>query len=203
MALIVINKDEWENIVRKNVIVRNFDDEKGVQHEFCKLLEIAKHRDERTIFEEPDVKNYLKEMGITYKGNYLVHSDDWGRPGGHPSDEFVTYITYSVQLTCIVLHYKANDRMNIPITIRFPYLLDKKHSRYMLSKYDIYLVVDTLMDMTCSFGILYEMNEAGIEIKIDGKSSHDMSPDEFEVLLEDIYKRNESSYIGGGSINDY
>lgn len=27
-------------------------------------------------------------MGITYKGNYIVHSDDWGRPGGAPSDEF-------------------------------------------------------------------------------------------------------------------
>ena len=33
------------------------------------------------------------------------------------------------------------------------------------------------------------MNEAGIEIKIDGKSSLDMTPDEFEMLLEDIYKR--------------
>lgn len=63
----------------------------------------------------------------------------------------------------------------------------------MLSKYDIYLVVDTLMDMSFSFETLNEMNEAGIEIKIDGKSSHDMTPDEFEMLLKDIYKRNESS----------
>ena len=104
-----------------------------IQSVYCD--EIAKEKQSGIpFFEDPNVKQYLESVDLTYQGNYLMRSDNWGSLlGGAKQDMPVTFLHYSVQLGCVLM-----KNMDVPAVI---VMTEWRHIRYVLKKRDVYMIL--------------------------------------------------------------
>lgn len=177
MALIMY--EDYDEIAHvKNKIF--FSTREGVQHEYCKVLENELSIGTPLLFENPDVKEYLANYNISYKGNYILHSDDWGALSSDRCDQFVTFIYYSLQLSCLALYFKKCN-----IVIENANLVELKYLLPVLKKKDIYLNLKVNSYTKVYFCI--EVVRKGVELRIAGKSSNEMSIKELERFLLHLF----------------
>ena len=164
MALIVIgsNRSDWPERSRY------YADEGEVQRKFCDLMEYEGD----AIFQDPEVKEYLENFGVRYKGHYTLESEDWH------GEMFMTYLNYPLQLACLALYDK---RLNVIISgQRFAY--DIEWLLPVLKKRDLYLVSEDYEEWTC----YDDAARSGVEVRIAGRSSAEMSEREFTLFLMDL-----------------
>lgn len=176
MALIIIDDNNELNEKAINGKLKIFDSQRSIQEAYCDVIErelLFAH----PFFDNPDVKEYLNEYDITYTGRYtLLHNWDGTE---EPEERFVTWLNYPLQLACLALYY-ADD---FDILITDSYLCCDKHLVPVLEKRDIYVYMNEgdYIDLVK----FLELFKEGAEIRIEGKSSKNMTYKEFfEFLLD-------------------
>lgn len=104
-----------------------------IQSVYCD--EIAKEKQSGIpFFEDPNVKQYLESVDLTYQGNYLMRSDNWGSLSGRAKPDMpVTFLHYSVQLGCILM-----KNMDVPAVIS---MTEWRHIRHVLKERDVYMIL--------------------------------------------------------------
>lgn len=175
MALIVV-KDlaEVYELVRHEKTVKAITDAWQVQYEFCRNIEGEKLF-EIPFLENEEITEYFNNVGIRYKGNYVLESNDWGN--GRKGEQFVTHLYYSLQLSCLMLFYP-----NVAYVLVNARLYELKYMLPVLRKRDIFIQLDTYMSVQW----LIKTVKAGIEVQIAGKSSKDMSENEMDEFLWEL-----------------
>ena len=166
MALIVA--ESWDGLPEH---YHYYDSPRDVQEEFCRVMEWG---EAEAFFQNPEVKGYLEDFGVHYKGNYTLESKDWDE------EKFMTFLNYPLQLACLALY---EMRANIVVGKWCDYDL-AKWLLPVLKKRDIYVRGD-YGDCVC----YADVAEKGVEVRIAGRSSKEMSGKEFRWFLTDLERR--------------
>ena len=138
-------------------------------------------------FENADVKEYLESFGIKYKGNYIFDNDDWG--GGCASGEmFVTYLYYTLQMSCIMLYephctYVIDNRRLFELKYLMPVL--KKMDVYVVLEEPVHALISQIYHVFDDFG---NFIDTGVELIINGKSTSKMDGDELKDYLVQLWR---------------
>ncbi len=145
---------------------RYFGSRQDVQEQFCQIMEWDHAED---FFQDPEIKAYLESHGIRYRGNYMLESDDWEWGG----EKFVTFLNYPLQLACLALY----DR-ELPVIVKAGRgCYDPTYLISVLKKRDVYLLAESCGDC------FYEERKGGVEVRVAGRSSAEMSDLEFSSFL--------------------
>lgn len=151
---------------------RYFGSRQDVQEQFCQIMEWG---DAEDFFQHPEIKAYLESCGIRYRGHYTLESDDvqWG------GERFVTFLNYPLQLACLALYNRE-----IPVIVKAGRgIYDPAYLIPVCKKRDVYLLADRFNDF------FYEERKGGVEVRAAGRSSAELSDEEFTSFLVDQNRR--------------
>lgn len=178
MALFIYEKNyNWHKEIfdkANGKTIKYYSSGEKIQEEYCSCIEREVNYD-IPFFENANVKQYLKDNGVEYVGNYLLKSKDW-----NPEKQFVTWLNYSLQMSCIMLYYQQLIHV-----IDDSFLFDCEYLLPVLKKMDIYLVVDfyeSYLDPDFA-----DLAENGVEIVLNGQSLKNMNGDEVTSYFHEIY----------------
>lgn len=172
MALIII-----DNSKKLNGRVKVFDSATAIQEEYCHAIEMELVNG-NVFFDNSNVKEYLNEFDITYTGRYtLLHKWDGMKEA---TERFVTWLNYPLQLACLALYYSYD------ILLTSSQFCCDEHLLPVLKKRDIYVCLDE--DYDVDLWKFTKLVDNGVEIRIEGKSSNNMSYEEFCNLLFELEK---------------
>lgn len=178
MALFIYEKNySWQKEIfdkANGKTIRYYSSGEQIQKEYCSCIENEINFD-IPFFENADVKQYLKDNGVEYVGNYLLKSKDW-----NPQKQFVTWLNYTLQMSCVMLNHQQ-----LVHVIDNQFLFDSEYLLPVLKKMDIYLIVDLYEGFFSGDFAYIADNE--IEIVINGKTLKNMTGDEISSYFFGIY----------------
>ena len=159
----------------------------NIQYEYCNLIESEKDDpDNYSFFENEEIIDYLKSFGVEYMGNYVLRSDDWGAMGSPHSEQFVTYLNYSLQLGCIALAQKNPIFINRGARIA----VDINHIKPVLEKRDIYMEIDHY-----DWYMVLEYIREGCDVVVNGINVSERSIKDKDFNIIDFMEKEYPPYI--------
>lgn len=178
MGIVIIRSyEEFREMREPGKGFQVFKTQEQVQYEFCSKIEHELYYDTPFLTDEKLV-DFLKGFDIEYTGKYTFKSPEWG-----DKEAFVTFLNPRLQLGCIALFRPQSD-----IVLESASLIESKYLAPVLRGRDIYVLIEDFLEL--SFSEFREAIKEGIEIKVDGKSSKDMTEEEMLDFLRELTYRD-------------